>query len=321
VSHLRCIEPSVGDSVLDAARSPQALSRDELRHVERCAGCRILVERTRRLAAVYRDLQPSAAEIGQARMRFATRRARRRAPRHRWHVLPRAVTVALLLALVATAAAQIAARHSERRRVERVQAALQAARPAHHHGHRHHRLATGEPDLSPSSAPDGADDAVVALDETAPGERAAADVEQPEPTLSALEPPATPAQAPAPIPSRVAIAKKIAHHGSVAAERPPTPTPTPTPAAALAATPPSSNWEVAATALRAGDHLRAERALDALADASDLRTRDAARLARAQLWISQGRFDRARPDLLDLAATGVTSLIRQRASEALASGH
>ena len=54
-----------------------------------------------------------------------------------------------------------------------------------------------------------------------------------------------------------------------------------------------------------------------LCSAPDATTRDAARLARAQLWIAHGRGDAVRPVLRDLAAHGATALVRQRAAEFL----
>jgi outer membrane PBP1 activator LpoA protein len=75
---------------------------------------------------------------------------------------------------------------------------------------------------------------------------------------------------------------------------------------------------MAADAMRAGDEVRAERALDTLAEALDPRTRDAARLARAQLWLAEGREREARAQLTSLASAGATAFIRQRARDALA---
>jgi hypothetical protein len=74
---------------------------------------------------------------------------------------------------------------------------------------------------------------------------------------------------------------------------------------------------VAAAALRIGDAETAERAFGSLAESPDPRTRDAARLARAQLWLSRGRVAEARGELGSLARRGATSLVRARAAEAL----
>jgi hypothetical protein len=76
------------------------------------------------------------------------------------------------------------------------------------------------------------------------------------------------------------------------------------------------SWELASAAMREGDYRRAERAFDDLALSSDATTRDAARLARAQIWLAEGRFAEAHPELDLLSTSGSTPYIRQRASEA-----
>ena len=77
-------------------------------------------------------------------------------------------------------------------------------------------------------------------------------------------------------------------------------------------------WARAAEALRLNDFAAADRAFSDLGHAPDAATRDAARLARAQLWIAHGRAKEVTPVLQDLAATGATPLVRQRAAEFLA---
>jgi len=76
-------------------------------------------------------------------------------------------------------------------------------------------------------------------------------------------------------------------------------------------------WARAAAALREDDFDAADRAFDELGHALDPATRDAARLARAQLWISRGREAAVRPVLEQLAQSGATPLVRQRAAEFL----
>jgi hypothetical protein len=76
-------------------------------------------------------------------------------------------------------------------------------------------------------------------------------------------------------------------------------------------------WARAAVALREDDFGGADRAFEELCRSPDPATRDAARLARAQLWISHGREAAVRPILEQLAQSGATPLIRQRAAEAL----
>jgi hypothetical protein len=79
----------------------------------------------------------------------------------------------------------------------------------------------------------------------------------------------------------------------------------------------ASGWTAAAEAMRAHDYGRAELAFDALARSPQPRTRDEARLARAQVWLAEGRTSEARPELVSLAETGATWLVRQRAADAL----
>ena len=76
-------------------------------------------------------------------------------------------------------------------------------------------------------------------------------------------------------------------------------------------------WARAAAALREDDFDAADRAFAELGGSSDPATRDAARLARAQLWISRGREAAVRPVLEQLAQSGATALVRQRAAEFL----
>jgi hypothetical protein len=76
-------------------------------------------------------------------------------------------------------------------------------------------------------------------------------------------------------------------------------------------------WARAAAALREDDFAGADLAFDELTHSGDPFTRDAARLARAQLWMSRGRESEVRPVLEHLAQTGATALVRRRASELL----
>jgi len=76
-------------------------------------------------------------------------------------------------------------------------------------------------------------------------------------------------------------------------------------------------WAAAAEAMRAADYPRAEAAFAQLTLSGDAHTRDAARLARAQVWVAQGRLTEARPELEDLAANGATGALRGRAEAAI----
>jgi hypothetical protein len=79
----------------------------------------------------------------------------------------------------------------------------------------------------------------------------------------------------------------------------------------------AASWSEVAEALRAGEQPRAEAALQRLAQGTDAKTRDSARLALAQLWLSQGRRDEARGVLRALSEAGSTAFIRRRAAELL----
>jgi hypothetical protein len=80
---------------------------------------------------------------------------------------------------------------------------------------------------------------------------------------------------------------------------------------------PGTGWIDAAAALRAGDYVRAEQMFGEIARSADARTRDEARLARAQVWLAQGRRSDAEPELEELAGSGATPLVRQRAAQAI----
>lgn len=86
-----------------------------------------------------------------------------------------------------------------------------------------------------------------------------------------------------------------------------------TPASAAEA----SAWRRAASAFEKHDSLAADRALEELTAGADANTRDAAWLARAQLWISDGARDKAVPVLQRLATDGATAIIRKRAQDLL----
>jgi hypothetical protein len=76
-------------------------------------------------------------------------------------------------------------------------------------------------------------------------------------------------------------------------------------------------WVRAADAQRRDDFAAADSAYSELGEATDPGTRDAARLARAQLWIAHGRGREVRSVLMDLASRGATQLVRQTARECL----
>jgi hypothetical protein len=98
----------------------------------------------------------------------------------------------------------------------------------------------------------------------------------------------------------------------------PLPAEPPAGAAAESASPKvQAAWVRAADAQRRDDFSGADSAYNELCDATDPSTRDAARLARAQLWIGHGRGREVRSVLVDLASRGATQLVRQTAQDCL----
>jgi S-adenosylmethionine:diacylglycerol 3-amino-3-carboxypropyl transferase len=82
----------------------------------------------------------------------------------------------------------------------------------------------------------------------------------------------------------------------------------------------TSAWRRAASALEKHDSRAADRVLEELTAGADANTRDAAWLARAQLWISDGAREKAVPVLRRLATDGATTIIRKRAQDLLRGG-
>ena len=328
-----CADPAMHERLLDAARPPtHPLSRPELAHVEVCASCRIAVERARRVLEARRALAPSPGEIARARARFEARRAcpvdahahaHAHAHTHTHTIVgiwPRAITIGLVLAAVASAAAQIVVHRRARPAAEAAGVTAVAARRLHHHARRHAGGAT-DADVSAGDTGDPIrDDADDASAPTAHATSARRDA-----------PPAEAAGAFGAVgagPSPRTVVTGTAAPGAAVAHAPYRRRPSRHQDASSGAAratlgeqgdPAVGGWAEAADALRAGDQARAERALAPLTQTADEHTRDAARLARAQLWLAEGRrISEARSDLQDLAATSATPLIRQRAREALA---
>jgi hypothetical protein len=95
--------------------------------------------------------------------------------------------------------------------------------------------------------------------------------------------------------------------------------PTRLPSTSAADTPTGGPWGQVNDALRHGDAPAAERALEPLIDGGDAATRDAARLLAAQIWIRQGRTERARRELQRLATSGATRSVRRQSRQLLES--
>ena len=285
----RCADPRIAEQLLDLAqfgrrqslaRSVQ-LSSEQSSHLDGCATCRGSLERARRLAATHDSLQPSDAEVSVARARFAQRTLRHRA-RARWpRLLPRVIVAGLLLGLAAGAAAQIAAR-----RWAASKGPAGAHTPAGRVAGPRAAIAPLLPDRPVEPRVEVAGDSVTGNAAT-PRDPGSTRVHSHR-------------RGAAPVHAR-ALADAAASEDQT----------TETSAGGIA------SWETVAAALRAGDTAAAESALNRLAAKNDVRTRDAARLARAQLWLARGRTVPAREELEDLAATGATPTIRARARDAL----
>jgi hypothetical protein len=294
---LRCIDPAVGDDLrCDVRPGGDPLGPEQVLHLEACESCRAAVEQLRRLAGTWTAMQPTPRELRAARTRFLGRSGKRRSAR----VVPKA---AALVVVLAAAAASAAVRVAVTRLV--TPAIPSAALP-------------GEgPSLASVKRPHAVGHRATALDAGVSG----VVIDPPLVEAPVAEPPVAEVpvdelpRAPAPpVGPGVAVppeapAISVAPPRHVAAAPPAVPAPE-----AVAA---PSPWTVAAAAMRVSDYGAAEAAFDELAGAADAPTRDAARLARAQVWIAQGRSWRARPELESLAADGATPLLRKRAAAAL----
>jgi len=77
------------------------------------------------------------------------------------------------------------------------------------------------------------------------------------------------------------------------------------------------SWRAAEVALAAKDFKSADQAFADLGKRADPPTREAARLARALLWINNGKAGDVQPVVADLAANATTPSVRRRARELL----
>ena len=82
---------------------------------------------------------------------------------------------------------------------------------------------------------------------------------------------------------------------------------------------PSTNetWRRATEAMKRNDFAGADSALSELNTSGDRGTRESSRLARAELWIANGRAAEVRPLLVDLQREGSTEYVRKRAAALL----
>jgi hypothetical protein len=261
----------------------------------------VAAERARRVALVLRAEEPSRAEVLAAHARFVSRRRRARTVR----AVPFALGfVSLLLSAFALAAGvRFVATHDILRVLAPSLATPAVDVPAPRTRGAARRLRTGNPAMPPA-----ADDDVAVEPELSPSAESAL------PPVPVVEVPAVvpaPSAAVVPPPTRTPASGRTSH-----APTPPPPAPSAAPQTGDVVEV-VSPWTVAAKAMRAGDYVAAERAFGQLANGSDPQQRDEARLARAQVWLAQGRASDARPELEALSASGATPLVRQRAQDEL----
>jgi hypothetical protein len=287
-----CFDPDAGGRLLASARNDDGgLPADLATHLATCEVCRVARERARRMAEAWRELEPRATDVAAARARLVDRSPRR----VRSRVLPGALAFAvLLLGAGAFAGARVAsmralhATTAPRAPATMLGEGTSAPRPP----------AVGHPRIPALQA-------VSASASSAPP--AGADVRAPPPA-----PPEAHRLVQAPPSASNAFA------GSRLGGSPQAPETRAAPDESAKGTVPGGGaWAAAADAMRAGDYAGAERAFGALARSDDPRTRDEARLARAQVLVAQGRAGEARAELEGLASSGATPLVRARAAEAL----
>jgi hypothetical protein len=302
---IRCVDPAVGEALLDRVRpGDPELDPRELAHLEACAGCRASVERVRRMAEAWRALEPTAAELRSARGRFArSPPGRRGSPK----MVPRAAALVIVLAAAAAGAAvRVVVHFASPTPAPTALSAPEVAAPTAKARRKGHGLAA-----RPAGPLDPAVDD--ALDVPAPTESPEAGIAQAPPPaevpVDALPqaPPLPPSPPPTSAPAVVRHAVTAPPAPQAVSQEPPSRTDGPAP----------SPWVVAAAAMRSGDYGAAEAAFNQLARSPDPSTRDAARLARAQVLVARGRVAEARPELRDLSIDGATPLVRKRAAEAL----
>jgi hypothetical protein len=320
--------------LLDKTSRGQPLSLQEREHLDTCAVCRTACERMRRLVATWAATRPTDAEVGRARARW--RRSRASSPSSfdtgivRWAAGGAAIAIALVAAAnrlerahgemtsqaVGAPSPPVAPSTSVQAVVIRGAARVPAVDGLEI------RLERGESaDVVGTSGAvlllRGPGVVVLRTDETmACGFRAELleeGVREPAPAT------ATPSAPPAARPEREAASDPASAEPAIdpphvaTASVPEAPAP-PIASAGGAA----SAWAIAAEAMRSGKIREADRAFADLSLSADPRERDAAKLARAELWMANGHAAEARPLLAELAASGATSLVRKRAQALLA---
>jgi hypothetical protein len=317
--------------LFDKTSRSEPLSEKEREHLDACAVCRAVCEQTRRLVATWAAMRPTGAEIGRARARWRRSRGGLAAGFDRGIVHSAAGGAALALALVA-AANKLERTHGEMTATEVAAPSILVApgtdaQAVVVHGNTRVpavdglsiRLMRGEAAnvIGTSGAVlvlRGPGTIVLRTDETmACGFRAELleeHVREVAPAPVTSQAPRSVRSQPQPATEPASAEPAIDPPHVVTAAVPETPR-VPTAAAA-------SGWATAAEAMRSGKVQEADRAFADLSFSADPRERDAAKLARAELWMANGHAAEARPILAELAATGATPLVRKRAQALLA---
>lgn len=268
-------------------------------------------ERLARLKATWQANQPSEAEILRARTRWVVALARPRTAR----TLPRALAVFAILfsgagALAATGALDWTEPSLKSATpmlsVPNAQPSANATPPAGR------SLRPPARAMLPSSAMLPSGPVLRSSAVPPPAAHTAMPSTAAMPNTAGVASAATVPRAEAPITPR-AHAPAVPRERTLGAARRAASPPPPEPPATSAGA-----WQRAAEALRRGDDRQAALALQELTTSSDPYTRDSAALTQAQLDAARGRWDRARPVLLRIAAQGATPLLQQRAREVLA---
>jgi hypothetical protein len=301
---MKCAAPALQEKLLERARIPSlGLSLEHRRHLNGCESCQTTVERTRRLARTWQSLAPSAEETAAVRKRISNLREPERGRRRT------SVTLVFAILVLAAAGSAAAGAAPSRRVWAHLASAAVATRDAFVTSIGKYRHAEAPSAVvSPLVARPVAIESAAAALPVAPPD--ALPIERNGPAALAKGPSGTSLDAnehrPRSSPRRARYRRAGPARSAPASSVTTGPN---------RAEPPPHPWVEAASAMRAGDYPRAERALEALIGDADAVTRDAARLARAQIWLAQDRAAEAVNELDALSKTGATPYVRSRAGE------
>ncbi|HVU04057.1 MAG TPA: hypothetical protein VHE30_19995 [Polyangiaceae bacterium] len=242
-------------------------------------------ERLRRLVSVHRAAMPRDEEIHEARMRSLRRRVVTRGPGNK--LLVAALVQGFVLGVVVLASAAFVAHRFETRHERR--AILPAPVPV---------AATLPRAFHPAPRPSAAEPAPAPPPREPVTFEAAPVPPRREPVTSEATPGVVPSAAF--VGREAPLEVRRGGEGSAAGD-----------------SDADGPWQRVSRALSHGEIAEADRHLVALARSSDGATRDAAELARAELWIAHGRAAEFRAVVQRLAEHGATALVRKRAAALL----